>query len=245
MTTIVIHYQKDKFSHKFLTNGGEMVMMKRKNTIFAIISAILPVAVSEIVQKAQIEIPNFVKAIISFCISFLILWIAQSILNKYNRLNIYCSQWVEEMTQYNEQGESTEKFIGIGIIHHDLTTDEHTFIGKTYTLSGNEKFSWSIDYLRADKDSSMQYVCLVQNPLERSIGQITFHSRNECEGLIWCMNSVSYKYNAYRITKKMLIDLELSKLLEKRFYTPFFKGMIVSQRNCPEFVQRYSADKFK
>ena len=131
------------------------------------------------------------------------------------------------------------------LVRHDLTTDEHTFIWKTYTLSGDEIFSWSIDYMRADKDSSMQYVCLVQNPLERSIGQITFHSKNECEGLIWCMNGVSYKYYVYRMTKKMVIDLELNKILEKESWNPVFKGMIVGQRNCPEFVQRYSEKIFK
>lgn len=58
------------------------------------------------------------------------------------------------MTQYNDKNEPQDKFIEIGIIRHDRT-DEHTFIGKTYTLSGDEKFSWSINYLRADQDSSI------------------------------------------------------------------------------------------
>lgn len=219
--------------------------MKRNGTIFAIFSAILPVAVSELLQKVQTGMPHFAKVIISLIISFLILWIIQFILNMSSQLNKYCGQWVEEMTQYDENDVAKDKFIGIGIIRHDRTTDEHTFIGKTYTLSGIEKFSWSIDYLRAEKDSTMQYVCLVQNPVERSIGQIEFHSKNECGGLIWCMNGVSYRYNAYRITKKMVIDLELSKILEKGSWNPFFKGMMVGQRNCSEFVQRYSEKNFK
>lgn len=219
--------------------------MKKKSAVFAIISAILPVAVNELVQKVPFEIPSLVQIGVSFAISFLILWAIQLILNKYNRLNKYCGQWVEEMTQYDEHGKAQGKFIGIGIIRHDLTTDEHTFIGRTYTLAGVEIYSWSIDYLRADKDTSMQYVCLVQNPLERSIGQITFHSKNECEGLIWCMNGISYKYNAYRITKKMIVGLELSKYLEKGSGNPFFKGMVIGQKNCPEFVQRYSNNYFQ
>lgn len=219
--------------------------MKRKNTIFAIVSAILPVAVSELVQKISAEISPFTRIAISFVISFLALWTIQWILNKYNRLNKYCGQWVEEMVQYNEKDEPVDKFIGIGIIRYDQTTDEHTFIGRTYTLSGNEVYSWAIDYLRADKDASMQYVCLVQNPLERSIGQITFHSKNECEGLIWCMNGISYKYKAYRVTRKLLMDLELSKYLEKFTWCPFYKGMVIGQKNCPEFVQRYSNNYFQ
>lgn len=219
--------------------------MKRKSTIFAIVSAVVPVAVSELVQKIPAEMPSWLKVIISLVVSFFILWIIQFFLNRHSRLNKYCGQWVEEMTQYNDKDEPGEKFIGIGTIRHDHTTDEHTFIGKTYTLSGNELFSWSIDYLRADRDSSMQYVCLVQNPLERSIGQITFHSKNECEGLIWCMNGISYKYNAYRITSRMVINLELSKLLEKFAKNPLHKGMVISQRNCPEFVRRYSERNFK
>ena len=218
--------------------------MKRRSTIFAIVSAIVPVAVSELVQKVPAEIPSWLKVITSLVISFLILWIIQFFLNRHNRLNRYCGQWIEEMVQYNDKNEPQARFIGIGIIRHDHTTDEHTFIGKTYTLSGDEMFSWSIDYLRADQDSSMQYVCLVQNPLERSIGQITFHSKKECEGLIWCMNGVSYKYNAYRITRKMVMNLEVSKLLEKFTWNPFYKGMIVGQRNCPEFVKRYSEKTF-
>ncbi len=218
--------------------------MKRKNTFFAIVSAVVPVAVSELIQKTSTDIPSWLKVIISLVISFCILWIIQFFLNRYSRLNKYCGQWVEEMTQYNAKDEPGDKFIGIGIIRHDHTTDEHTFIGKTYTLSGIEMFSWSIDYLRADQDSSMQYVCLVQNPLERSIGQITFHSKNECEGLIWCMNGISYKYNAYRITSKMIINLELSKLLKIFQRNPFYKGMIISQRSCPDFVRRYSEKIF-
>lgn len=214
--------------------------MKRKNTIFAIISAILPVAVNEIVQKLLIETSSLVRVLISFCVSFLILWIIQIILHKYNRLNKYCGQWVEEMIQCEEKGETGKKFIGIGTIRHDHTTDEHTFIGKTYTLSGEEVYSWSIDYLRADKDSSMQYVCLVQDPLERSIGQITFSNRNECVGHIWCMNGISYRYNAYRVTRKMLIEMELGILVKWWTGLPLFKGPVVSQRNYPEFVQRYS-----
>ena len=31
------------------------------------------------------------------------------------------------------------------------------FVGKTYTLTGEEKYSWSIDYLRPDKDISFNY----------------------------------------------------------------------------------------
>lgn len=219
--------------------------MKTKNTIFAIVSAILPVAISELVPKISSGISPVIKAVISFVISFLALWTIQWVLNKYNRLNKYCGQWVEEMIQYKGEDETGDKFIGIGTIRHDHTTDEHTFIGKTYTLSGDEVYSWAIDYLRADKDASMQYVCLVQNPLERSIGQITFHSRNECEGLIWCMNGISYQYKAYRITKKTLVDLELIKYLEGFTWWPFYKGIVIGQKNCPEFVQRYSKRSFQ
>lgn len=213
--------------------------MKRKGTFFAICSAIIPVTIGEVIQK-NIQLPDFAKLIISIIISFLILWIIQFFLNMSNRLNKYCGQWVEEMIRNDEKCATQDKFIGVGVIRHDLTTDEHTFIGKTYTLAGSEIFSWSIDYLRATKDSAMQYVCLVQNPVERSIGQITFHNKNECEGNIWCMNGISYKYNAYRITKKMVSDLGLSSKLVRKSWNPFFKGMIIGQRNCPEFVQEYN-----
>lgn len=219
--------------------------MKTKNTIFAIVSAILPVAVSELVSKILPNISLVIRTAITFAISFLALWTMQWVLNKYNRLNKYCGQWVEEMVQYKGENETGDKFIGIGTIRHDHTTDEHTFIGRTYTLSGDEVYSWAIDYLRADRDDSMQYVCLVQNPLERSIGQITFHSKDECEGLIWCMNGIWYKYKAYRITKKTLDDLGLRKCLERFTWRPFYKGIVIGQKNCPEFVQKYSNNYFQ
>lgn len=219
--------------------------MKRKNTIFTIIAAILPVAVNELVQKILSNLPFLAKVAISFCASFIALWICQWFLHKRDHLNKYRGQWVEEMVQYNETSQPQKKFIGIGSIQYDHTTNEHTFVGKTYEVTGEEVYSWSIDYLRADKDTSMQYVCLVQDPLERSIGKITFHSSNECEGLIWCMNGISYKYNAYRITKDMLIELELSKYLEKHARCPHYKGMVISQKNCPEFVKKYCQARFQ
>ena len=227
--------------------------MKWKDTIFAVVAAIVPVGIGELVQHFMGTESNLSRIVVSSAGALILLLLIQVILNAFNRLNKYCGQWVEEMTMYEEKkdedgdGESakeTDRYIGIGLIRYDRMTKEHVFTGKTYTLEGKEKYAWSINYLRADRDDSMQYVCSVQIPTERSIGQITFYNKNECEGTIWCMNGVWYKYNAYRIKPRLFCELGLSALWEKAPRRPRYRGIMVSQKDCPEFVQKYSQQFF-
>lgn len=218
--------------------------MKLKETIFAVIAAIIPVVTTEVVRLNLKNESNLLTALLSAIIAFVLLFVMQFFMNAYNRLNKYCGQWIEEMTQHDSNNVVSGRFIGIGIIRYDRTTREHVFYGKTYTLKGEETYAWAINYLRAERDDSMQYVCSVQLPNERSIGQITFSSKNECEGTIWCMNGMWYKYSAYRINKRMLMDLDLYMLIPK--YTRYFlnRSIVISQRYCPELVKKYSQTFF-
>ena len=217
--------------------------MKWKDMIFAAVAVIVPVGTSELVQLFLGKESNLSQTLISSIAAFILLLLIQIALNAHNRLNKYCGQWVENMTQY-EGDQEKERLIGIGLIRHDRMTGEHVFTGKTYSLDGEEKYAWSINYLRADRDDSMQYVCSVQIPSERSIGQITFYNKNECEGVIWCMNGVWYKYSAYRITRKTFSEIDFMAPLEelpKRFR---YRGIMVGQKHAPEFVRRYSQKFF-
>lgn len=217
--------------------------MEWKDTIFAVVAAIAPVGISELVQHFFGKESNLSQTIITSIVAFFLLLLIQVILNAHNRLNKYCGQWVEEMTQY-EGDDEKERFIGIGLIRHDHMTGEHIFTGKTYSLDGQEKYAWSINYLRADRDDSMQYVCSVQIPSERSIGQITFYNKDECEGVIWCMNGVWYKYNAYRITKKTFSAIDFMAPAEELPRHLCYHGIMLGQNHSPEFVRRYSQKFF-
>lgn len=217
--------------------------MKWKDMIFAAVAVIVPVGTSELVEYFLRDESSLSQTMITSIVAFILLLLIQVILNAHNRLNKYCGQWVEEMTQC-EGDDEKERFIGIGLIRHDSMTGEHVFTGKTYSLDGQEKYAWAINYLRADRDDSMQYVCSVQIPSERSIGQITFYNKNECEGVIWCMNGVWYKYNAYRITRSTFSAIDFmapAEVLPKR---PRYRGIMVGQKHSPEFVRRYSQKFF-
>lgn len=226
--------------------------MKWKDMIFATFAVLVPVATGEFVKILLDKESNLSQTVISAIIAFVLLLIIQIILNAYNRLNKYCGQWVELMTQYkkNDNGEEEEqgRFIGIGIIRHDHMTGEHVFTGKTYSLDGEEKYAWSINYLRTDRDDSMQYVCSVQIPSERSIGQITFYNKNECEGVIWCMDGVWYKYSAHRIIRNTFSDIDFMApvkelpILFQHFFQ--YRGIMIGQKHSPEFVRRYSQKFF-
>lgn len=217
--------------------------MKLKDIVFSIISAILPVGVYELVtNELGITSLSFTLILLSGVVSFILLVVISAFLDfTLNELNKYRGQWVEEMTLVKDRS----KFIAIGIIRYDRKTNEHIFVGKTYTLTGEEKYSWSIDYLRPDKDISMQYICGVKNPNEISIGQITFANRSECAGDIWIMNGTTYSYNAYRITKELLSKMDFNKPTGRFFKWPFTKSVMISQKDCPEFVRQYSERFFK
>lgn len=217
--------------------------MKLKDIIFPIIAAILPVGVYELVSnKLGITGFSFTVILLAGVASFILLVaISAFLVFALNELNKYRGQWVEEMTLEKDGS----KFIAIGIIRYDRKTNEHIFVGKTYTLAGEEKYSWSIDYLRPDKDISMQYICGVKNPNEISIGQITFANRNECAGNIWIMNGNTYSYNAYRITKELMGKIDFNKPTGYIFKWPFAKSVMIRQKDCPEFVRLYSDRFFK
>lgn len=178
--------------------------------------------------------------ILSTVLSFVILMIAASFLEQhFLSLNKYCGQWVEEMVSMDNTGKAGDKYIGIGIIRYDRKTKEHTFIGKTYTFEGKEIYSWDIDYLRPDKDNSMQYICGVHNQQEMSIGRLTFSSKNDCVGNIWVMNGISYTFNAYRITDNDADHFDIQKEKTSLFKPWLRKGIIVGQKDCPKFVKEY------
>lgn len=217
--------------------------MKLKDIIFPVIAAILPVGVYELVtyelEKTDF---NFTVMLLAGVTSFILLVAISSFLEfALNGLNKYRGQWVEEMTLIEDES----KYIAIGIIQYDRKTNEHIFVGKTYTLTGEEKYSWSIDYLRPNKDITMQYICGVNNPHEISIGQITFANKNECVGNIWIMNGKAYRYNAYRITKELVCKIDFSKPTGHFFKWPFTKSIMISQKDCPGFVRQYSERFFK
>lgn len=219
--------------------------MNRRDAIFPCISAIIPLLVNELINN-MLDISNPAKyqkimiLILSTVLSFVILMIAASFLEQhFLTLNKYCGQWIEEMTCIDNTGKAITQYIGIGIIRYDRKTKEHTFIGKTYDLSGTEKYSWTIDYLRSDKDNSMQYICGVHNPNEMSIGRLTFSSKNECRGNIWVMNGISYTFNSYRITNSLAKNNKIPVVKPTLFNFLSNKRVIIGQQNCPAFVQEY------
>lgn len=215
--------------------------------IFPIIAALLPVIVSDGLNSMLDNTSGTLNLVLSGFISLVFLVLIQMVLEKIdkklNPINKYCGHWVEEMTLYHNN-EPIERMIGLGIIRYDQATDEYVFIGKTYSLDGVEKYAWSIDYLHSDRDDSMQYVCSVQIPGERSIGQITFYSNNECDGNIWIMDGSWYKFNAYRITTKDLLRLDIESTSPKSWKKHFYCGMMISQKDCPKFICEYSKQKF-
>lgn len=157
-------------------------------------------------------------------------------------LKDYRGQWVELLTSTQTENFG-EQSVGIGIIRYDRKTKEHTFTGKTYSKSGDEIFSWGIQYLRPENDSTVQYVCEVDNPNQRSLGRITFINPNECAGSIWVMTGRSYVFNASRVTKELLEELgiadkvspaERSDSLLKRFFGE--RNFIVRQADHPRLA---------
>ena len=72
----------------------------------------------------------------------------------------------------------------------------------------------------------MQYVCSVQIPGERSIGQITFYSKNECNGTIWVMNGEWYKFNGHRIKVKEVYQAGIEPILRARLKL-FYRGIMM------------------
>ena len=105
--------------------------MKWKDMIFAAVAVIVPVGTSELVQLFLGKESNLSQTLISSIAAFILLLLIQIALNAHNRLNKYCGQWVENMTQY-EGDQEKERLIGIGLIRHDRMTGEHVFTGKTY-----------------------------------------------------------------------------------------------------------------
>jgi len=204
--------------------------MINKDVIFPVLAAVIPVWIYELV-KSKLDVKDFnLTVMILACVtSFVALVVLFALLDGVlNRLKLYCGQWVEELTNLDD---ADDRLIGIGIIRHDRKTNEYIFTGASYTTEGVEKYLWTIDYLRQDKDNSMQYLCGVQIPNEISIGKLTFDNRNEFEGNIWIVNGVNYKINAYRITQSLANDLGI--------HIPSFKRVKISKRDCPSFVCKY------
>lgn len=189
--------------------------------VFPIIASLLPVIISNLL-KENLGKESITILILSGFVSFVLLVIIQLLLEnigrQFSKKNNYCGHWVEEMTLYrkNEQGEdcSIKRMIGIGIVRYDWKTGEYVFDGNTYDLDGSERYAWTIDYLHSSRDDSMQYVCSVQIPGERSIGQITFYSKNECNGTIWVMNGEWYKFNGHRIKVKEVYQAGIEPVLK-------------------------------
>lgn len=222
-------------------------------TLFSIIAALLPVFVCNYVADLIKDEKTMETILLSGVVSFVLLAAVQFLLDRFvrrfNRLNKYCGHWVEEMTLYhkdediNNRKNLPEKFIGIGIIRYDKTTGEYVFVGKTYSLDGIEKYAWSIHYLHPEQDESVQYVCSVQIPGERSIGQITFYNKDECEGTIWIMDGNWYKFNGYRIKLADLLKLNISPVSQARQKWRFYRGVMFSQHDNSEFVRKYSKNR--
>lgn len=222
--------------------------------IFSIIAALLPVIVSNgmtiLLERGESDVLTIaLSGIVSLVFLVIIQLLLDRLDRKFDQLNKYCGHWVEEMTYYHGN-EPTARMIGIGLIRYDKVTNEYVFDGKTYSLDGEEKYIWTIGYLHPERDGSMQYVCSVQIPGERSIGQITFYNEDESDGHIWIMNGDWYKLNAYRIKPDDICKLGIEPIakatkwswLYKRWLS--YKGMVISQRDCPEFVRSYSEKKF-
>ena len=220
--------------------------------IFPIIASLLPVIVSDLLQESLgIGSESSIILILSGFVSFVLLVMVQVLLENVGRLfsnkNKYCGHWIEEMTLYQKNSQGTDcpvkRMIGIGIIRYDRKTGEYVFDGNTYDLDGNERYAWTIDYLHSSRDDSMQYVCSVQIPGERSIGQITFDSKNECDGTIWVMNGEWYKFSGHRIKLKELYQFGVEPPLRAKLRS-FYRGMMMEQQDIPKFVRSYSEKNF-
>lgn len=214
-----------------------------KDVVFSVLAAIIPLLVQEYIERIlnsdsskPIMILTFAMTIVLFIVLQYILIFIQRFLRKENK---YCGQWVEVMEHY-VYNESNVKniFIGIGQIKYDQKTKEYVFTGKTFSLNGEEKYAWSIDYLHAQRDDIMQYVCSVQIPGERSIGQLTFFDKDGCEGTIWVMDGSYYKFNGRRIRYGDMKQMGIStwdKIGRKIFGKP-----LLSTRDYSEFVREYA-----
>ncbi len=221
-----------------------------RKIIFSIIASLLPVVISDLLETSLGEKSATIFLLSGF-VSLVLLVIVQLLLENVGRRfdgkNKYCGHWVEEMTLYQKNAagvnEPKQRMIGIGIIRYDRKTGEYVFDGNTYDLDGNECYAWTIDYLHSARDESMQYVCSVQIPGERSIGQLTFYSKKECDGTIWVMNGDWYKFNGHRIEVKELYRADV----EPRFWAKlklFYRGMVMNQQDIPKFVRNYSEKNF-
>lgn len=209
--------------------------MSLKSILVSVLAAFIPVWIYEVVcrvieETTKMWIKTIISGLLSFIVLFVVTWILEIVLNG---LNKYHGQWVEELTCQDNQ--EIKKCLAIGIIRYDKKTKEHIFYGSTFSLEGEELYTWSIDYLRPDKDNAMEYVCCVENPDERSMGKITFLNRNECRGDIWVMNGVQYKFNAYRITKELLKSIGFGQKTK----CLFLRGKRICQKNYPEFIINY------
>ena len=215
--------------------------------IFSVIAALVPMFVNERIKILFGEKADLIILVLSGFISFVVLFVAQLFLDKlgrrFNQMNKYRGQWIEEMTCYHNN-EPVERFIGIGVIRYDRKIDEYIFVGKTYALNGMEKYSWSIDYFHPNRDDSMEYVCSVDIPGERSIGQITFYNANECTGNIWVMNGDWYRFDAHRMKREELYKFQVSPTTKPRWRKNSDYGVVASYQDCPEFVRNYSQEKF-
>lgn len=213
--------------------------MSLKSILVSVAAAIIPVWIYEEIGKeingtAQTWIKFTISGVLSFVVLFVVSWVLENVMNS---LNKYQGQWVEELTYQEEQ--ETKKCLAIGIIRYDKKTKEHVFNGSTFSLGGEELYTWGIDYLRPNKDNAMEYVCCVENPNEKSMGKITFLSRNECYGDIWVMNGLQYKFNAYRITKELVKKI----CFEQKTKNSFPRGRRVYQNDYPEFIDSYLKNK--
>ena len=221
--------------------------------IFPIVASLLPVMVNNFLTETfeGLEEKSSTILVLSGFVSFVLLVIVQLVMEnlerRFDSKSKYCGHWVEEMTLYQKDDDGvdnpTERMIGIGIIRFDCKTGEYVFDGNTFDLDGIEHYAWTIDYLYSIRNDSMQYVCSVQIPGERSIGQITFYSKNECDGTIWVMNGDWYKFHGHRIKVKELYQADI----EPRFWAKlkfFYRGIVMEQQDLPKFVRNYSKKNF-
>lgn len=219
--------------------------------IFSIIASLLPVMINDSLNdliKAESQITIFLlSGFISIVLLVIVQFLIENLSRRFDGKSKYCGHWVEEMTLYqkNDKGADSpiKRMIGIGIIRYDQKTNEYIFVGNTYDLDGKEHYAWNIDYLHSIRNDSMQYVCSVQIPGERSIGQITFYSKNECEGTIWVMNGNWYKFHGHRIK----IEEVYKTGVHPRFWAKlrlFYRGMMMDQCDLSKFAHNYSRNFF-
>lgn len=223
----------------------EGAAVKVKGVVFSVLAALIPVWVYEGVQTAlENQGSRWIVMLLAGVVSFLVMAVATMLLDALvSDLNKYCGQWVEELVRIDKG--KREWYIGIGIIRYDHKSGEHTFIGKTYTLQGEERYVWNIDYLQPDTDNSMQYICGVRNPNEMSIGRLTFANRNEFEGNIWVMDGAQYKLHAYRITGRLLKSMEFTGRAGNFARRPGGLRQKVRQIDCPDFAVQYKEKVLK